>query len=80
MKEGLLKIMGGGQSAEAAARERELDDIFNQEKSDAEPGEDESTEYDSDGEPVEKRKKLESDEVVEEGFAAYRKNNVEEDA
>ena len=61
-------------------RQRELDDIFDQEKSDAGAPADESSEYDSDGERVEKRKRPDSDEVAEEGFANYRKNNVEEDA
>ena len=81
MRAGLMKIMEKGQSAEAAAKQRELDDIFDEEKLDFEPeGHESSSQYDSDGEKVEKRKKLDADAVEDEGFAAYRKNNVEEDA
>ena len=52
MRAGLLKIIGGGKSAEAAAKQRELDDIFDTEKVDEEPVDDQSSEYDSDGEKV----------------------------
>ena len=74
--------MESGQTLETAAAERELNDIFDQEKDFDEKDDidDQSSVYDSDGEKIKRKKKKQDSETDDdEGYAYFRKNNVEED-
>ena len=56
MKEGIINIMEHGNSAEVASNQRAIDDIFNLDAPDENPG-GSSSEYDSDGDKIKKKKK-----------------------